>query len=451
MQYIHLPSGLIGFRNVKTTIEMAQSGREIYLLHGEVDRYETPRCPACGQKMHIHGSRITTLRHLCFGSRLSAVSFEKRQYRCPDCGHTEMEIVPFKADGHNITCELLRFTRDLLTYGFTNKEVSELTGLGKNTVQEIDLQRLKDKYTVDGTTLIKPEKQARFLGVDEFKLHNGYKYASLIIDMESGHILWLSHGKRKRTVYDFINHVGEAWMDGVEAVACDMNSDFQEAFEERCPHIQPVFDYFHLVKNLNEKVISAIRKDGQRRLADEGNTRAAAALKKTKYIFTSSKDTLRCKDDEAAERKAISRGGELFPQTVVVRKSGYVQRYEELIRENQLFFTLDIIKDKLASAYKQTDETTMAEEISDIMDICAVTQNKHLLWFRRILDEHFEGIIAHATFNISAGRIEGINNKIKTLRRKGYGYPDEDYFFLKLFDVSRKPYIRNPSSHTVYD
>ena len=239
-----------------------------------------------------------------------------------------------------------------------------MTGLGKNTVKEIDLQRLKDKYTVDGKTLIKPEKQAHFLGVDEFKLHNGYKYASLIIDMESGHILWLSHGKRKRTVYDFIDHVGEAWMDGVEAVACDMNSDFQEAFEERCPHIQPVFDYFHIVKNFNEKVVGAIRKDEQRRLAAEGNTRAAAALKKTKYILTSSKDTLRRKDEEAAEGKVISRGGELFPQPVVVRKSGYVQRYEELIRENQLFFTLDIIKDKLASAYKQTNEAAMAEEIN---------------------------------------------------------------------------------------
>lgn len=133
------------------------------------------------------------LRHLCFGSRLRVVCFEKQRYHCPCCGHTEMERIPFKANGHNITHELLRFTRDLLAYGFTNKEVSELTGLGKNTVKEIDLQRLKDKYTVDGTTLIKPEKQARFLGVDEFKLHNGYKYASLIIAMESGHILWLSH------------------------------------------------------------------------------------------------------------------------------------------------------------------------------------------------------------------------------------------------------------------
>ena len=65
-----------------------------------------------------------------------------------------MEIIPFKADGHNITCELLQFTRDLLAYGFTNKEVSELTGLGKNTVKEIDLQRLKGKYTVDGKTIV---------------------------------------------------------------------------------------------------------------------------------------------------------------------------------------------------------------------------------------------------------------------------------------------------------
>lgn len=60
-------------------------------------------------------------------------------------------------------------------------------------------------------------------------------------------------------------------------------------------------------------------------------------------------------------------------------------------------------------------------------------------------------VYTHATFNISAGKIEGINNKIKTLRRKGYGYPDDDYFFLKLFDASRKSYVRNPSSHNFCD
>lgn len=60
-----------------------------------------------------------------------------------------------------------------------------MTVLGKNTVKEIDLQRLKGKYTVDGKIIIKPKEQVHFLGVDKFKLHNG-KYASLIIDMEAG-------------------------------------------------------------------------------------------------------------------------------------------------------------------------------------------------------------------------------------------------------------------------
>lgn len=174
-------------------------------------------------------------------------------------------------------------------------------------------------------------------------------------------------------------------------------------------------------------------------------------MKKTKYILTSSKDTLRRKDEEAAQGKIISRGGALFSQPVIARKPGYVQRYESLIKENELFFTLDLIKEKITNAYKLTDEPAMAEEISEIMDICAATQNPHLLWFRRILDRYFVGIIAHASYNISAGKIEGINNKIKTLRRKGYGYPDDDYFFLKLFDASRRSYVRNPSSHNFCD
>ncbi|MFA7087276.1 MAG: transposase, partial [Aliarcobacter sp.] len=51
--------------------------------------------------------------------------------------------------------------------------------------------------------------------------------------------------------------------------------------------------------------------------------------------------------------------------------------------------------------------------------------------------------------DISAGKIEGVNNRIKTLRRQGYGYPDDDYFFLKLFDASRKDYVRNPAAEKI--
>jgi transposase len=450
MHYITLPSELVGFTNHSSEIIQTVSNRKMYLLHGELKASaDDSICPQCGSSMHIHNRCEVNLRHLCFGDKLSCLRFTKLRYYCPRCGHSHMQDVPFQAKGHRISCELLNYTRDLLAYGFTNKQVAYLTGLGKNTVKDIDLKRLKEKYTVDGERLIQPERQARFLGIDEFKLHDGHKYAVVIIDMETGHILWLAHGKKKATVYSFIEHVGKEWMEGVEAVACDMNSDFQEAFEDRCPHIQTVFDFFHIVKNFNDKVVGQIRKDEQRRLIAEGDEKAAKSLKGSRYILTSSKQTLARKDREAEDGKILSKASSLFSKEQVVRKDGHLARYEDIIRQNKLLFTLDLIKEKLCEAYKMTDEPSMAGAITEIMDMCMATGNKHLLWFRRLLDNHFEGIIAHATYDISAGKIEGVNNRIKTLRRQGYGYPDDDYFFLKLFDASRKGYVRNPVAERI--
>ena len=159
-------------------------------------------------------------------------------------------------------------------------------------------------------------------------------------------------------------------------------------------------------------MVSEVRKDEQRRLYEAGDIEAAKALKKTRYILMSKRSTLQKKDQEAEAGRVIHRGSPLFGTANVVRKSGYEEKYDSLLRENALLFTLDLIKEKLDEAYRDTDEARMAEKIID------------------------EGIIAHATFQITSGKVEGINQKIKTLRRHGYGYPDDEYFFLKLFDAS---------------
>lgn len=448
-EFLKIPSTLCGFQNTDTIIGTSVSGREILCFEGSLNASQNDSlCPKCGTKMHINQHYTTTLRHLPFGSTLSCVRFDQIQYLCPCCHNTEMQTVPFKAVGHRITKDLLNYTEDLLSGGhYTMKEVSELTGLGRNTVKEIDKCRLQKLYTVGGTRLCKPDRYARFLGIDEFKLHNGRRYATHIIDMETGHILWIAKGKKKQVVYDFARHVGQAWMDRVEAVACDMNADFAEAFEEVCPHIQPVFDHFHIIKNFNDKVVSEVRKDEQRRLLAKGDQRAAKALKHTRYILTASRKTLIKRDKQAREQVIVHRGSPLFHTDDVIRTAGQEARYDALLKENQLLFTIDIIKQKLELAYHLTSEIEMSNEIIDIMDICHATGNRHFLWFERLLASHFEGIIAHATYQLSSGKVEGINNKIKTLRRQGYGYPDDEYFFLKLFDLSRRTYTRNVKSH----
>ena len=451
--FLFIPSCLYGFHNTETTVEKSKSDKTVYCHRGILVLPEEERLCTCGQRMHINSSKDIYIWHLNIGGSLSCLCFPHNQLRCPKCGATKSQYISFKASGHRITEALLTYVCDLLAMGtYTNKDIADITGLNKNVIKEIDKKRLQGLYTTDnGTKLIKPEKPSKYLGIDEFKLHNGHRYATHIIDLETGHVLWIQKGKSKQVVYDFIDHVGMEWMSGVEAVACDMNSDFQEAFEEKCYWIQPVFDHFHIIKNFNDKVVSEVRKDEQKRLIEEGDVDAARSLKRTRYILTSKRSTLQKKDEEAASERVIHKGSPLFKTEDIKRKGGNEAKYDSLLQENKLLFTLDLIKEKLSDAYAMTDEAKMADAIIDIIDICNATGNKHLRWFGRLLDTHFEGVIAHATYKISSGKIEGINQKIKTLRRHGYGYPDDEYFFLKIMDMSRKEYVRNQPSHKICD
>jgi len=418
---------LEGFQNTGTTIGITVDERSIYLIEGILSPPEPFICQKCGGRMHSHDVYDVSLRHIPFGGDLSAVRFQKRRYECQSCGSKVIQEVPFQAEGHRITSQLRTYCRDLLFLGLTNKEVSRITGLGRNVVKEIDKERLQELYCrKDGSWKV-PDEKPSAIGIDEFKLHDGHKYATIVISMETGHVLYLARGKRKQVVFDFIDFVGEEWMENVEAVCCDMNSDFQEAFEERCTHIQVCYDYFHLKKNLNDKVISEVRKDEQKRLLSEGKKDEAASLKRSRFILTSSRDTL-------------EKG-----------KPEKLDKYERLVSENKLLFTADIVKEKLTYAYSLDDECRMADEIIGIIDICRETRNTHFRWFANLLENHFEGIIAHATYQLSSSKVEGTNNLIKTVRRQAYGYPDDDYFFLKVFDASRRTYVRNPQSPKIRD
>lgn len=450
-----IPHNLEDFFSQGTRIEKDKSGQILYLFHGDLYSSDQHICPACNQPMYAHNTFATSLRHLPFGASLTFVNFTRRQYKCPNCEKTAMEKVSFRSEHHRITKSLEQYTEDLLEQGYTNKAVSSITGLGQGTVKEIDMVRLRRKYTEGNEEneespsikMKKPDKQTKFLIIDEFKLHDNYQYATHIIDGETGHILWIAHGKKKQVVYDFIDHVGMEWMKGVEAVACDMNSDFQEAFEERCKWIQIVFDHFHIVKNFNEKVVSEVRKDEEKRLKESGDQDGAKALKKTKYILTSSRSTLQRKDEDVG--KVISKGSSMFNHPEIVRHGGYEKKYDELLQKNKLLFTVDLIKDQLAAAYAMKTKPEMARMIDEIIETCKATQNSHFIWFAKLLENHYNGIISHATYCISSGKIEGINNKIKTLRMQGFGYPDDDYFFLKCVDASHRVYVRNPKTHKI--
>ena len=184
--------------------------------------------------------------------------------------------------------------------------------------------------------------------------------------------------------------------------------------------------------------MSEVRKDEVRRLRSEGLEEEAKALKGCKYILMTNASTRRRKDEEAEQGKVVSRGNDLFNKAEVKQKGGNREWYEQLIKQNALLATCDIVKEMLAKAYRYKQGKRMRDTMQAIIDTCRGTGNKHFEWFARLVEKHMEGIVAHAKYRISSGKVEGTNGMIKQLRRAGYGYPDDEYFFLKIFDSSRR-------------
>ena len=439
---LFLPNSLNGFMNTETKQIHTSNNKEYYFFLGSIElQEEDALCPNCDSKMYKHDSHEITLKHLPIGPIYTCIKPTVYQFQCDNCGYNQTQNITFKAEGYRITNSLKNYVEDLLsTNKLTLTDIAKLTGLDRATVKAIDKKRLLGKYTVkkgDGTiSLIQPEQQAKYLAIDEFKLHDGYKYATHIIDLETGHILWIAEGKKKQVVYDFINHVGLDWMNKVVAVGCDMNSDFEEAFKIKCPNIKIVYDRFHIVKHLNE-TIGDIRKDEQSRLKNEGDIGGYKSLKKCRYILTSSMKTLEKKDKEAEENKIISQGNELFKKPNIIRKGVYRERYETIINNNEPLLVAELLKELLTQAYETYEVNELEDAILDAMWLCEQNGNKHLIKFMNLLYNHLDGIVNHAKYHISSGKIEGINNKIKTVRRQAYGLPDDEYFFLKCLDLSR--------------
>ena len=82
--------------------------------------------------------------------------------------------------------------------------------------------------------------------------------------------------------------------------------------------------------------------------------------------------------------------------------------------------------DNLSRLRQLDSEEKMTIYIDEIISYCNCTENCHFKCFANLLENHKEGIVSHAKYRISNGKIES------------YGLPDDEYFFLKLFDASRQ-------------
>ena len=414
----------------------------ITVTTGEVTT-EVPRiCPVCQSQMYVHQKHHINLQHVPIMGRVHVLKVGFKRSKCEQCGCIKSQNIPFKVSNHRITKHLMTLAAEYLAKGFTLTEISQILHIHPSVVRDIDVKRLKRMFPS-----VRPTTYSTHIAVDEFLLHKGHRYATVFIDLDTGHVIYLEEGKKKQQVLNFIRIMGKEWMSHVQAVSMDMNAQYDSAFREGAPHVKIVYDLFHMVKLYNDRVLTLMRRRTQNELEEQGNKNAYRLYKNMRFVLTSNRSTLIQKDRRAKENNLylsntyFSRGLSLPPGARKM-KSNNEQRLDNLLVQNVEFAAAYILSEQLKLAFREQERAKLEEGMTLWLTLARQSKVPEILTYANTIESHIEGIVNHADHPISSGKLEGTNNLIKTIRRKAYGFRDTEYFFLKIMEASRKPRVR---------
>jgi transposase len=197
----------------------------------------------------------------------------------------------------------------------------------------------------------------------------------------------------------------------VKAVATDMSKAYIRAVRDHLPKAVHVFDHFHVLKLFNEK-LTAFRRELYRELSDEGQRQV---LKGTRWLLLKNPENL---DPLRNEQ----------------------QRLEEALALNTPLTVAYYLKEDLRQIWQQKNKATARLVFHDWIRRADVSGIRMLQQFARTLEEHRHGILAYYDYRITTGPLEGINNKIKTMKRQAYGFRDTEFFKLKILGLHQTKY-----------
>jgi transposase len=181
-----------------------------------------------------------------------------------------------------------------------------------------------------------------------------------------------------------------------------MSQAYASAVARHLPDALIVFDRFHVMKLMNEKL-----DDLRRELVREAESEdAKIAIKGTRWLLLYRRENL--------------------PKN----KARELQRALEL---NRPLATAYLLKEELALAWEQGSWDAMADFCCAWCQKAIASGIEQLVSMAQSLGDHAEGLLSYSVTLMTNGRMEGINRKIKTMLRQFYGLRDDDFLRLKLY------------------
>ena len=354
-------------------------------------------CQRCGTpSRQVHETTMRRVRDLPLFQYRVVLHVPRRRLWCDRCDGPQLEKLGWLGRYQRVTDRLAQACSQLLRAS-TVQAVAAFYGLGWHTVKAIDKARLRATVPAPDWT------QIHYLAMDEFALHKGHRYATVVVDPIARQVLWVGPGRSRETARRFFEQLPAGAAARIRAVAIDMTTAYELEIRAHCPQAEIVYDLFHVVAKYGREVIDRVRVDQANRLRQDRPARRV--IKSSRWLLLRNRRNL-------------------DPAQAV--------RLQELLQANQPLLTVYLLRDELrqlwfcrSQAEAETAWQDWCRQASDSA-IAALEQ------FAQRLKGYLHGILARCRHRLNASVVERINNTIKVIKRRAYGYRDQDYFFLKI-------------------
>ena len=347
-------------------------------------------CPHCGYATSSRYDRRevdSVWRHLDLAGRTCRLRMRRRRLACPTHG-VLTEGVPFARAGAGFT----RDFEDLVVWLTTRSDKTTVATFARVAWRTVGA--MCQRVAAD---VLDPDRLAGLVevGVDEISWRKHHRYLTLVTDHATSTVVWGAPGKDSATLGRFFDELPDGGAERIEAVSMDLGPAYAKAVRERAPDAVICFDPFHVIALATTALDSVRRQVWQsaRRLPDQA---LANTFKGARWALLKNPEALT--DTQAATLKGLRRNG------------GALWRAYQLKEALRAIFAGDL---------------TQAQVLELLARWCSRAQRCRIPDFvktAQTIRKHTAGITAAISRKLSNGRHEGLNNKIRTMTRRAYGF-----------------------------
>jgi transposase len=374
--HISIPLGLRGMRVVR---QEEAGDRQVRIV--VVATAEGARCPYCERWCRKrHDTRARTKADEPLGEREVTLVVLRRRFHCFACERHFTEPDPACDARRRLTRRLRERLAEACSQQ-TVQHVAHAFQVGPQTVRRAFAERQ------DALRQVEPPPPPRLLGIDDFSIRKGQRYATGFHDLERHTTVEVVEGRTQTAVQPVLEALNAH--ETIEVVSMDMAQAYRAAVQEVLPAAAIVVDKFHVIKRVGEAV-----RDLHRRLV-RGKDRDDS-LRKVRSFLRHPREHL-----PLIERATLDAALRPFPS---LRKAYLLK--EDLRRWYRRATAKDARLELLAWR-------RMVSDLPDAPEFSALAS---------MFTQWQEEILNYFTHRVTQGVVEGKNNRAKVIERQAYGY-----------------------------